>query len=88
MSTFTCPASPVWKDIAPAFTPTDVACMIQQSKGWPTPLDLTNYQSVYANKDAINYAVNSGQMPQDPSEQPWAPLACWNAWYSAGCPET
>jgi hypothetical protein len=42
---------------------------------------------VYANKDAINYAVNSGQMPQNPAEQPWAPLACWNAWYAAGCPE-
>jgi hypothetical protein len=62
--------------------------MKQQSQSWPTPLDLTNYQSVYANQDSINAAVNSGQMPMDPSEQPWAPLACWNTWYAAGCPET
>jgi hypothetical protein len=88
MSTFTCPAKPVWADIAPAFSPNDVACMKQQSQSWPTPLDLTNYQSVYANKDSINAAVNSGQMPMDPSEQRWAPLACWNTWYAAGCPET
>ena len=88
MSTFNCPTNPVWSDIAPAFSSTDVSCMKQQSQSWPTPLDLTDYQSVYANKDAINAAVNSGSMPEDPSEQPWAPLACWNAWYAAGCPET
>jgi hypothetical protein len=88
MSTFNCPAKPVWADIAPAFSANDVACMKQQSQSWPTPLDLTNYQSVYANKDSINVAVSSGQMPMDPSEQPWAPLACWNTWYAAGCPET
>jgi hypothetical protein len=38
-------------------------------------------------KDAINGAVNSGQMPADPTEQPWKCLACWNTWYANGCPE-
>jgi hypothetical protein len=90
MAAFPCPPNPVWKDVAPAFSAGDVECMlrISKSQGWPVILDLTNYASVYANKDAINGAVNSGQMPMNPNEQPWAPLACWNVWYGNGCPET
>jgi hypothetical protein len=88
MSSFPCPPNPVWADIKPAFSPGDIACMKENSQSWPTPLDLSNYQSVFANKDAINAAVNSGQMPMNPAEQPWAPLACWNTWYANGCPET
>lgn len=33
-------------------------------------------------------SVNSGDMPEDESEKPSAPLACWNRWYANGCPET
>ena len=87
MNPFKCPENPVWADIAPAFSAHDVTCMKQNSTDWPVPLDLRDYTSVYANKDGINAAVNSKQMPMDDSEQPWAPLPCWNAWYAAGCPE-
>lgn len=82
-----CPPNPKWSDIQGCFTPTDVACMKQESQTWPQQLDLTSYQSVLFYKDAINGAVNSGQMPADPSEQPWKCLACWNTWYANGCPE-
>lgn len=88
---FNCPERPVWSDIAPAFSAEDIACMKVQSSTWPTPLDLSDYASVYANRDTINAAVVSGNMPQDPDEQPnglWPPLECWQRWYALGYPET
>ena len=89
MSNFTCPTNPVWSDIQKAFTAGDISCMKSKSQDWPGGvLDLNSYDSVYQYRDSINTAVNSGSMPENPTEKPWAPLACWNAWYANGCPQS
>lgn len=66
------------KDIAPLFTPTDIAHMKQATGG---KLDLSNYDSVKIYASQIYSRVSSGNMPPPPSpawtKQMVQLFACW-----------
>ena len=71
------------QDIRPMFTDLDVAHM--KSGG----LDLSDYESVKAQADAIYTAVSNGTMPPKPSgEARWSSEMCarFKQWQDGGCP--
>jgi hypothetical protein len=91
-----CPANPVWADIAPYFTQTDIQSMLGVSKGWPTgppqfgQLNLADYNSVKLHAQLVVQAVVVDQtMPCLNSGETWTQdmMNCLQTWVNNGCPE-
>jgi len=73
-----------WENsIKELFTQLDIGCM----RARPTNVDLSDYQSVVRNKQAIYDRVEDGRMPKGGPR--WSPemVALFKAWMDAGCPE-
>ena len=68
------------KDIRPLFTDTDVLHMK------PYGFDLSNYEDVVANAQAIHDAVSGGTMPPKANGGPWTKEKCdlFERWMQQG----
>jgi hypothetical protein len=76
-------ATPTWQNpISGYFTTKDVGCMSAFG------IHLDQYASVKTNAQAIYGKVSTGQMPLH--EQPWSQqmISTFEAWITAGCPES
>jgi hypothetical protein len=90
-------SNPVWADISPYFTQTDIQSMDAQSRNWAPgapqygPLDLSDYASVKAHAQMIVQAVVVDQsMPCLNSGESWTQAMMDNlqTWVTNGCPQT
>jgi hypothetical protein len=76
------PASPKFNtDIRPLFRASDVSCMISIAG-----FDLSKYEDVKDNSNAILFQLDSGNMPPD-GRWPQAEIDLFKAWIAAGFPE-
>jgi hypothetical protein len=77
--------NPTWQTpIRSFFNDIDISHMLAK-----TDIDLSDYDSVVANKDAIFARVSSHSMPRPPSP-PWSDdfIAIFKTWMDKGCPQS
>ena len=77
---------PTWQTpIKSFFNDIDISHMLRVN----SDIDLSDYKSVVANKDAIFERVSDGSMPRPPSP-PWSAdfIAIFKTWMDNNCPES